>query len=517
MKRTLKIDKGYIYIPIYTGKDTQLFSFYISDGESKVEKVMEFKIPVDMSKEEEYFGDYLAEIPVWKYLGKTMIIEGDFPMIMGMRIQNRKKRRQYMTNRPLIHFTVNRGWTNDPNGMVYKDGLYHLYFQYNPFDIRWENMSWGHAISKDLLHWAQLDTVMFPDEGGTIYSGCGLVNEKELLELPTDTLLFYYTEAGGNNPWSEGKEFSQKIAYSTDMGETFQKIAKPCIDTIFRENRDPKIFWHEESEAYIMVLWLKGNEFGIFRSTDLENWDQTQTVFLEDAWECPDLFRLTSSDGEKQWFFWSADGYYFPGTFDGYRFVNHGERHKAYISKIPYAAQTFSGVEDRVISIPWLRLENDGRLFTGSYGIPTEMSWHRVHDRSFLIQRPVREFYEQLEPVDPRRIIPEDGFILYENRNHDRVFFTSMMLSGHYGDTYEWEINSSRITYSPHSGIMTVNGEKYQAGTDYHKVEMIVDDRILEVFFDGGAGFGTFSLADRTVRFRMDENMVEHIDYFEIR
>jgi len=266
-----------------------------------------------------------------------------------------------------------------------------------------------------------------------------------------------------------------------------------------------------------MVLWLKGNEFGIFRSIDLENWDQTQTVFLEDAWECPDLFRLTSSEGEKQWFFWSADGYYFPGTFDGYRFVNHGERHKAYISKIPYAAQTFSGVEDRVISIPWLRLENDGRLFTGSYGIPTEMSWHRVHDRSFLIQRPVKEFYEQLEPVDPRRIIPEDGFILYENRNHDRVFFTSMILSGHYGDTYEWEINSSRITYSPNSGILTVNGEKFQAGTDYHKVEMIVDDRILEVFFDGGAGFGTFSLADRTVRFRMDENMVEHIDYFEIR
>ncbi len=517
MRRKIKIEKGYLYIPVYTGKENRLISIYLSDGEEKGEKVMEFQIPVDMSKEEEYFGDYLAEIPVWKYLGRTMIIEGDFPVIMGMRIRNRKKRRQYMANRPLIHFTPNRGWCNDPNGMVYHDGLYHLYFQYNPFDVKWENMSWGHAISKDLLHWAQLDTVMFPDEDGSMFSGCGLINEKELLGLTGDTLLFYYTEAGGHTAWSQGKEFTQKIAYSTDMGETFIKTDRPCIDTIYRDNRDPKVFWHEESRAYIMVLWLKGNDFGIFRSTDLEHWEMTQEIYLEDAWECPDLFCLSSQEGETRWFFWCADGYYFPGTFDGFTFTNGGERHKAYISKIPYAAQTFSGVPDRVISIPWLRLENDGRLFTGSYGIPTEMSWFEDRGRSFLIQRPVREFYDQLEPADPRRIARQEGRIIYRNPDRDRALVCSMSLSPDHKENCDWEINGSKINYSPHSGIIQVDGEKFQAGPGYRRMEMIVDDRILEIFFDEGVSFGTFALKEKNISFSMEEKISEYIELYEIK
>ena len=516
MKRTIQIKDGYLYIPIYTGQEHHLLSFYVKDENTEAEKIMEFKIPVDMSKEEEYFGDYYAEIPVWKYRGKTMIIEGEFPMIMGMRIQNRKKRRQFVTNRPRIHFTANRGWTNDPNGMVYKDGLYHLYFQYNPFDVRWENMSWGHAISKDLLHWAQLDTVMFPDEDGTMYSGCGVINERELLGFSKDTLLYYYTEAGGTNPWSQGKEFTQKIAYSNDMGETLQKLPDPCIGTIYRENRDPKIFWHSETEAYIMVLWLKGNDFGIFRSTDLKNWDLTQELYLEDAWECPDLFQLTNAEGEKKWFFWSADGYYFPGDFDGYHFENSGERHKAYISKLPYAAQTFSGIKDRTISIPWLRLENDGRLFTSAYGLPTEFSYRVIGGRYFLLQRPVREFYEQLEPVDPWRIRKEGGKIFYENRDHTKALVSSMELSPEHGDVFLWEINGSSISYNPHSGILNIDGEKFQAGLDHRKLELIVDDRILEIFFEDGLSYGAFPLKEREIFFSMKEDQTDYIDFFEI-
>ena len=516
MKRTIHIKEGYLYIPIYTGQEYQLLTFSLKEENGEARQVMEFKIPVDMSREEEYFGDYYAEIPVWKYLGKTMIIEGEYPMIMGMRIQNRKKRRQFVTNRPRIHFTVNRGWTNDPNGLVYKDGLYHLYFQYNPFDIKWENMSWGHAVSKDMLHWAQLDTVMFPDEDGTMYSGCGLINERGLLGLPRDSLLYYYTVAGSNNAWSQGKDFTQKIAYSTDMGETLQKIPAPCIDTIYRDNRDPKVFWHPETEAYIMVLWLRGNDFGIFRSTDLETWDLSQQLYLEDAWECPDLFCLSSEEGEKRWFFWCADGYYFPGDFDGYHFTGGLERHKAYISKLPYAAQTFSGIEDRTISIPWLRLDNDGRLFTGAYGIPTEFSFRSSEGRSFLIQRPVREFYEQLKPADPWKIKKESGMISYEMTDHAKALFLSMELSADYGDGYSFIINGSEISYNPHSGILMVEGQEYQAGTDYHKLELIVDDRILEIFFEDGSAFGTFALKERKIRFSMIENLASYIDLFEI-
>lgn len=91
----------------------------------------------------------------------------------------------------MIHFAARSGWTNDPNGMIYDNGVYHLYFQYNPFGIQWNNMSWGHAVSRDLLHWEQVDSVMFPDENGTIYSGCAIRNDRGLLGLPEDALLFF--------------------------------------------------------------------------------------------------------------------------------------------------------------------------------------------------------------------------------------------------------------------------------------------------------------------------------------
>ncbi|MBQ9157594.1 MAG: glycoside hydrolase family 32 protein [Eubacterium sp.] len=518
MKRRIPITESYLYIPVCTGHDLKNLSFYLEeDGE----KILELRVPVDMSKEEEYAGSFMAEIPVRQFAGKTIIVEGDFPLIMGMTMENGPKRTQYVSNRPRIHFTANRGWTNDPNGMVYKDGLYHLYFQYNPFDIQWENMCWGHAVSRDLLHWAQLDTVLFPDEDGTMFSGCGLVNDHGLMGLPEDALLFYYTVAGGSSDWSKGKEFTQKIAYSTDMGETLTKIKEPCIDTLYYDNRDPKIFWHEESKAYIMVLWLKGNDFGIFRSTDLKSWELSQEIHLEEAWECPDLFCLTSPEGEKKWFFWSADGYYYPGNFDGWRFEQDGIRHTAYMSKLAYAAQTFSNVSDRVISIPWLRLENDGRLFTSSYGIPTEMSYVPQDTPEggtdyLLVQKPVREFYERLEPADPDRISKQDDKLIYENRDHDKAFALSMELAEDYGNVYRWEINDSVILYSPQSGWVRVDEERYQAGLGYRKVFMIVDDRILEIFFDDGIRMGTFALKGREISFAMDESMAEKVEMFEV-
>jgi len=516
MIRRIPITESYLYIPICTGHEMKTFQFY-TEEEDHLEKILELKIPVDMSKEEEYAGNFMAEIPVRKYIGKTIVIEGEYPVIMGMVMENSKKRRQYLNRRPRIHFTVNRGWSNDPNGLVYQNGLYHMYYQYNPFDTNWENMSWGHAVSRDMLHWVQLDTVMLPDEDGTMYSGCGLINDRELLKLPKDALLFFYTVAGGITDWSKGKKFTQKMAYSLDMGETLTKIKEPVIDTIYFDNRDPKIFWHEESEAYVLVLLLKGNDFGIFRSTDLRSWDKTQEIHLEDGWECPDLFCLHSPEGEKKWFFWCADGYYYPGEFDGYHFEPDDQRHTAYITKLPYAAQTFSNTRDRVISIPWLRIKNDGRLFTSSYGIPTELSYVCRNGEYLLVQKPVREFFEQLFPVNEKRVYERNGSIIYENPEHDRAFAVSMELSKDYENIYRWEINNTVIQYSPHSGVIQADGEKYQAGLGFHKIFMILDDSILEVFFDDGIRMGTFALNERGLSFAMEKDMAGQIQMFEIR
>ena len=506
----------YLYIPVRAGKELQTISFYLDEEKSK--KVLELKIPVDQDAADVYTADFMAEIPVSEYKGKTMLAEGDFPEAMGRMIETSKRKEKPAGRHPQIHFTAASGWTNDPNGMVYKDGVYHLYFQYNPFDIRWENMSWGHAVSHDLLHWEQKDSVMVPDEDGTMFSGCGLRNDRGLLGLDKDALLFFYTAAGGSSSWSEGQEFVQKIAYSLDGGDTLAKIKEPCIDTIYYDNRDPKVFWHEESGAYVMVLWLRGNDFGIFRSQDLKNWEMTQEIRLEDGWECPDLLCLTSPQGTRKWFFWCAAGYYFPGEFDGYRFYPDGARRSAYLTEIPYAAQTFSGLPDgRVISVPWLRIKNDGRLFTGAYGIPTELSWLDRNGESILVQKPVRELFEQLQQVEEHETGREKGRLLYAADRPGTVLAVSVRLSAGYGNIFEWEINGSRLRYSPVSGMMQLDTQKYQAGIGFQNIWLIIDDRILDVVFEDGLRMGTFVLKEKDITFAMDERMAEYVQLYRLK
>lgn len=157
----------------------------------------------------------------WK--GEEIVVEGEVPESFMEAVALSNELPWIPHKKPLIHFSPNTGWVNDPNGMIYQDGVYHLFFQHNPCDTRWQNMSWGHAVSRNLLHWEQKGDAIFPDEDGTMFSGCGIVNEQEKFGLPKDAEIFFYTCAGGMSEWSKGKKFVQKIAYSTDRGETFFK------------------------------------------------------------------------------------------------------------------------------------------------------------------------------------------------------------------------------------------------------------------------------------------------------
>jgi sucrose-6-phosphate hydrolase SacC (GH32 family) len=363
-------------------------------------KIFEFNIP--MIKIDETNGslleeiDYYASINVEDYLNKELRFQGDATNFFKWVRNEDTMPPSNLEDRPLLHFTPDTGWINDPNGLVYQGGKYHMYFQYNPFDTKWDNMSWGHCISEDLLHWEQLDTVLWPDESGTMFSGCGLVNERGMQGLPRDALIFFYSAAGGSNEWSKGKEFVQRIAYSINHGKTLVKRKSIFLPTIERENRDPKIFWHERSKAYIMVLWLQGNEFAILRSTDLCDFTISQRLILEEAFECPDLFELPI-DGDMnhtKWVFWCADGFYFIGDFDGYQFMNYGPRKQAYASKIPYAAQTISGLLERTVSIPWFRTKNEGKRYTGMMGLPRELQLLSENEDIILSQTVTREFEE---------------------------------------------------------------------------------------------------------------------------
>lgn len=381
----IKMEQMYLGIPIQTEQPEETLEIF-----SGKEKLFEFQVPVCKDAAGIKY-DYYSYLNMEPYIGQELILRGDFSDKFFADICQKQDNHQEPLARPLLHFTAERGWINDPNGLVYHDGRYHLYYQHNPMNTQWKNMTWGHAVSGDLLHFEQMDMVLYPDEDGAVFSGCGIVNNRGLLGLSRDALLFCYSAAGDTSLWSRGKAFVQKLAYSTDGGRTLVKLPAPAIGVIGRDTRDPKIFWHEDSQAYIMVLWIRGNEFGIFRSENLKDWTQSDSLTLEGGWECPDMFCL-ECEGTPVWVFTSAAGFYWLGEFDGYQFRTDGVRKKAYMTDLTYAAQTYSGVKGRTVSVPWLRTLNAGQLYTGMMGLPRELGLVRQGDELLLTMVPVREY-----------------------------------------------------------------------------------------------------------------------------
>ncbi len=278
--------------------------------------------------------------------------------------------------RPLVHFTPPYGWLNDPNGLVYKDGEYHLCYQYHPHDSVWGPMHWGHAVSRDLLSWTHLPIALAPDAKGVCFSGTALVDkgDKSGLFDGQDGLLAYYTITADNVPFNQ----SQGLAYSSDNGRHWTKyagnpvIANPGIEDF----RDPKVFWHEQTQAWIMLA-TAGQQIAIYRSTDAKNW-QFSSFFGEDrgahderAWECPDLFEIgIAGSKETRWvlvigvqrgaYARGSGTQYFVGQFDGERFIDENTPETVLwldYGRDFYATQTWSDMpaaDGRRVEISWM-------------------------------------------------------------------------------------------------------------------------------------------------------------------
>ena len=395
---------------------------------------------------------------------------------------------------PKAHFTPQTGWMNDPNGLVCHDGVYELYYQYNPYGVEWNHISWGHAKSTDLVNWENLPVTLTPDEDGYMFSGCGIRNDHGMLGLPKDTLLFFYTAAGHMSPESAGKGFKIMLAVSTDGGRTLEKTGKVLLDSPAWENRDPKVFWHEESSAYILVLYLHGQDFGIFRSENLEHFELTDRITLEGGYECPDLYLLPVEDSqEKKWVFWSADGSYYVGDFDGYHFKQTQERRYAYGTRHPlaYAAQTWSGAsEDRVISVSWIKSVNVAGVYSGAYTMPRELGLvHGVFpvdeekepaEQYLLTSRLPREIEEKLEPVGNlekagEELAVKDGMYRF---SMGIVKDFTMALEGEscevLGISYDSDRGNLKFSYGISGGFEGI-------GRDARDLEILYDRGILEI------------------------------------
>lgn len=274
--------------------------------------------------------------------------------------------------RPQFHFSAPKGWLNDPNGLAYFRGEYHLFYQHNPFGTEWGNMTWGHAVSKDLLSWKHLPNALEPDASGTMFSGSAVVERTG----STPTLALLYTAAGGTSEASKGAKFTQGLATSQD-GRTFAKYSgNPVLPLIEKENRDPKVIWHEPSKAWIMALYLDQDRFALFNSPDLRAWTKTADVRVPDASECPDFFELQVEGSKvRKWIFWTANGRYLVGDFDGKVFKADGPPLDSVFGENDYAAQTFSNEpKGRRIQISWMRGgKYPGMPFNQQMSLPREL------------------------------------------------------------------------------------------------------------------------------------------------
>jgi fructan beta-fructosidase len=306
--------------------------------------------------------------------------------------------------RPQFHFTSKAGWLNDPNGLVYYSGEYHLFFQHNPFGTDWGHMTWGHAVSTDLVHWKQLAHAIEPDSLGTIFSGSAVVdwaNTAGFQTGPEKALVAIYTAAG--HTLTPPRPTTQCLASSTDCGRTWTKFAgNPILDQIACGNRDPKVFWHAPTRCWIMALYLEAqgesqgvNAIRIFSSPDLKQWTTRST--LDGFYECPDLFELPVEGDPVQtrWVLFGADGCYAIGSFDGERFQVESGKHTGDYGANFYAAQTFNDMpagDGRRITVGWMVGGRYPKMpFNQQMTFPCELTLRRYPEGLRLCKYPVRE------------------------------------------------------------------------------------------------------------------------------
>lgn len=272
--------------------------------------------------------------------------------------------------RPLYHHTPAYGWMNDPNGMFYKDGVYHLYFQHNPYGSTWGNMTWGHSTSRDLVNWEFQGDPLLPDAWGTIFSGSCVVDYENTAGFGRGAVIAFYTSAK-STAWGDSQ--SQSLAYSLDNGKTFTKyVGNPILTSQERDFRDPKVFWYAPDKHWVMILAV-GQEMQIFSSKNLKEWKKESSFGAKQGahggvWECPDLVQLpVESSKEKKWVlicnlnpggpFGGSAAQYFVGTFDGKKFTNESPTQTKWLDwgKDNYATVTWSNAPDgRCIALGWM-------------------------------------------------------------------------------------------------------------------------------------------------------------------
>lgn len=349
--------------------------------------------------------DWYAYLQIDQWKGKAIELRVDrisngskvfSPILQSDTDSNANTHREKL--RAQFHYSPKRGWTNDPNGMVYFNGEYHLFYQHNPYGRKWGNMTWGHAVTKDLIHWEDLDDAIHPNQGGTIFSGGAVVDSNNTSGLGKEgkpAMVMFHTGARG---------WGQYMSWSTD-GRTFQTMQQAVVPRINKDNRDPKVIWHAPTKKWVMVLWVERGDnvqhtMELLTSPDLKNWTKVSTVVGgvgndRYLFECPEFYELpVEGTGIKKWVLTGANTEYAIGTFDGITFKPEEERLQQQHGRDFYAPQTFNNQPDnRRIEIGWWRTNTaqDDMSFNQSMSLPLEHKLVQTPEGIRLTRVPVKE------------------------------------------------------------------------------------------------------------------------------
>ena len=396
--RELKVEQRYLNLPVKNGAPKRWLSLLVN---GRTERDFEIELA-------EGEPDWWAFLDLAPFKGKTVVLQGDtrragaaaLPAIEQADAIKGAENLYRESLRPQFHFSPRRGWNNDPNGLVFYKGEYHLFFQHNPYGWNWGNMHWGHAVSPDLVHWEELGDAIHPDGLGTIFSGSAVVDTANTAGFARGrerAIVCIYTAAGGTSRQSQGVPFSQCIAYSTDRGRTWTKYAKnPVLSHIIGGNRDPKVIWYAPESKWVMALFLDGNTYALFDAPDLKSWRRLSDVVIPGAGECPEFFEIPvhGQKAETRWVFYGGNALYLIGRFDGQTFKPESGPLPLNLGNCFYASQTFNNIpaaDGRRILIPWGQVSMPGMPFNQMMGFPVELTLRATDEGLRLCAYPVRE------------------------------------------------------------------------------------------------------------------------------
>lgn len=400
----MRVEQGKKYLLLPVQEKEENAHIAVLDGRNEMVKRLNVRLAVDKVDYYVPFEIKQAQLLDITFQGerRTTGAVKDFACWKEMKYSDTFDTTNREKFRPAYHHTPLYGWMNDPNGMFYKDGVWHLYYQYNPYGSQWENMTWGHSTSKDLVHWDAQPSAIEADWLGAIFSGSAIVDRENTAGFGRNAVIAMYTSAGAAQ--------TQSIAYSTDGGVTFTKYAgNPVITYNAPDFRDPKVFWHEQTQRWIVVLAV-GQEVQFYSSTNMKEWKYESSFGRQygnhdGVWECPDMLCF----GEK-WVlllninpggpYGGSATQYFVGSFDGHTFVSEdspSETKWMDYGKDHYATVTFHNAPDgRIVALPWMsnwQYANQVPTcqFRSANGLPRDLGLITVEGETYLTNTPSKE------------------------------------------------------------------------------------------------------------------------------